>query len=467
LLVAGALAIVSFAGCVLRTSGSGPNAAFYFMHWRAWEFVIGGVIAGPLVKEFRNVGPIIGNAVAAAGATLIGIAIVAYDASTLFPSWRALLPALGAALVILSGLAFPQNIVARCLAVRPMTFIGLISYSWYLWHWPALSLVRITRMGETSLLVDCVMGGAVGFVLACLSYRYIELPIRTLRRERRITWPSRKIFGAGIAAGISTALIGGLLGFAGNIWLTGFIATKYGLEGKPRSRSVCRVTDAATIPAECTQGRIAVLLGDSHAAAMFDSLSENAKSLGTNLIYVGRGGCDPLLLVKPDAPSRYRCADLLSAFSQMLTLRPKTVIVTPPWVGNSRDPALWRELFSHFDPSTRILVIGLPPPMPAPTLACIVLSDRYLADRSRCTGSRPQAQSLRALIMDAVRSGAAGFSNIRIVDPIDLFCDEKICRPFKGDQVFYKDQTHLETPGVDLIQKNFSSDVRWAMEDAR
>jgi peptidoglycan/LPS O-acetylase OafA/YrhL len=459
-LVAAALFAVSFVGCVFRTSSVGPNAAFYFMHWRIWEFVAGGIIGAPLVELARKVP--FGGFWSLVGAGGIVSAVVLFDANTLFPSWRAAFPAFGAGLVILFGLSHPSNVVARALSIGPMRFIGLVSYSWYLWHWPLLALVRISRLGEPSLLVDCLTGGAAGFAMACLSYRYIEIPIRDWRR-RGIAWPSGKIFATGLSAGISTAMIGGLVAFLGNIWLTNLVASTYGVEGTPRSRSVCKVTDSSMIPQECMHGRLAVLLGDSHAAAMFDSLARNVQSLGSNLIYVGRGGCDPLLFADPNQPSRYRCADLLSAFAQMLAQHPATVILTPAWVGNNRNARLWHDLFAQFDPTTRILVIGLPPPMNTPTLACVVLSDRYLGSRDRCTVSRAQADAARNPIMDAIKAGTADLANVKIINPLPLFCDAQTCRPFSGNQVYYKDQSHLETPGVDLIQQHFDSEFRWAM----
>jgi hypothetical protein len=105
--------------------------------------------------------------------------------------------------------------------------------------------------------------------------------------------------------------------------------------------------------------------------------------------------------------------------------------------------------------------------MNAASLACVVLSDRYFGNRNRCIQPRDRAESFRAPIMNAVRSAAASFRNVRIVDPIDVFCDATTCRPFAGDQVFYKDQSHLDTTGVDRIAKAFSADFQWALQRDR
>ena len=92
-----------------------------------------------------------------------------------FPGWWALLPTLGAALIILAG---PQSTINRwVLSHRTMIYIGLISYPLYLWHWPILSYARLLHFKEPTDLVKglCIV---LAFVLAHLTYRYIERPIR-------------------------------------------------------------------------------------------------------------------------------------------------------------------------------------------------------------------------------------------------------------------------------------------------
>ena len=93
----------------------------------------------------------IAEAIGCLGAAAIVVAIAMLDATMAYPSWRAALPVAGAALAILAGVAQPRIVVARLLALRPMVGIGLVSYGWYLWHWPILSFIRISRLGQPSL----------------------------------------------------------------------------------------------------------------------------------------------------------------------------------------------------------------------------------------------------------------------------------------------------------------------------
>ena len=118
--------------------GKHPMGTFYLIHTRAWELLTGSIIALGFVPAAtsrlqREVGATIG---------LFGIlaAIVGFNSHTPFPGYAALLPCLGAALIIWAG---EENSVARILRAGPFVFIGLISYSLYLWHWPLIVFTRL------------------------------------------------------------------------------------------------------------------------------------------------------------------------------------------------------------------------------------------------------------------------------------------------------------------------------------
>src|SRR5262249_15602660 len=125
------LAVASFAACIdLTGPPEGPNAAFYVMHARGWEFIAGGVAAS-FARELRRCPSWLGESLAIVGICAIGLAMALFNADTHYPSYRAMLPAVAAMSIIASGLAWPRNVVARALAIRPMVGIGLVSYAWY------------------------------------------------------------------------------------------------------------------------------------------------------------------------------------------------------------------------------------------------------------------------------------------------------------------------------------------------
>ena len=152
------LAILSFAACVAFTYPLGrPNVSFYIMPTRGWEFILGG-IAPSLIPVLRRWPAWISDCVAMPGVAAIVLAVALFDADTLYPSYHAMLPALGAMLIIVSGLTEPRNNVARALSTWPMVRIGLISYALYLWHWPLISFVRTMNYGERNIAEEiCVV----------------------------------------------------------------------------------------------------------------------------------------------------------------------------------------------------------------------------------------------------------------------------------------------------------------------
>ena len=148
--------------------------AFYLVHCRAWELLAGSMLAlGALPWiERRWVLEIIGTL----GLGLIALAVVRIDGTTPFPGYWALAPCLGTVAILYSG-AHARTWTARLLGVAPLRWVGLISYSLYLWHWPLIALY-FARNEEMSARERWAIL-ALSLVLAVLSYRFVERPFRT------------------------------------------------------------------------------------------------------------------------------------------------------------------------------------------------------------------------------------------------------------------------------------------------
>jgi peptidoglycan/LPS O-acetylase OafA/YrhL len=150
-----------------------PSLTFYMPFTRLWEFLAGSVLAWREVYDAKRI-PVFGEVGALGGAILIGLSI-AIVPSTSFPGFWALLPVAGAFLLI--G-ARSDTVVSRLLSNRVFVFVGLISYPLYLWHWPLVVMGREFMRGnhnnETTILAV-----VAAFVLAWLTYRFVERPIRT------------------------------------------------------------------------------------------------------------------------------------------------------------------------------------------------------------------------------------------------------------------------------------------------
>ena len=151
-----------------------PRASFFLLPARAWELLLGAVVA--LYKFKRGFSPLMNEVMSWVGIALMVVPMFLYDKFTPFPGLAALPPCVGAALIIFCNHK-KMSSASRLLALPPMVFIGKISYSLYLWHWPIYVFFHYTAVGELTLATKIWMLVA-SFVLAILSWRYVETPFR-------------------------------------------------------------------------------------------------------------------------------------------------------------------------------------------------------------------------------------------------------------------------------------------------
>jgi peptidoglycan/LPS O-acetylase OafA/YrhL len=148
-----------------------PTPAFYLLPPRAWELIIGCLLAFYLEKREAHV-PFLGTI----GLIAIAAAVGLYDKTTTFPGFFALVPTLGAAAVIAG--AGPRTFAGRLLAARPVVGIGLVSYSAYLWHQPLFAFARNYGVDPSDFAVMLGLS-LLTLVIAYLSWRFVERPFRT------------------------------------------------------------------------------------------------------------------------------------------------------------------------------------------------------------------------------------------------------------------------------------------------
>ena len=171
----GVLAALALASLVLseKAVGDDARAAFFLVQYRAWELLAGSLLALGAFGRVRS--RALAEGLGAIGVALILTAIVWFGETTPFPGFRALLPCVGAVLVLHSGQEV-QTLTARLLGATPLRLIGAVSYSLYLWHWPVLALynVRHPQMPwrDRLLLLAFTVAASI------LSYRYVERPFR-------------------------------------------------------------------------------------------------------------------------------------------------------------------------------------------------------------------------------------------------------------------------------------------------
>lgn len=479
--VAAGVFVASFTGSVLLTGAEGErNYAFYLSALRAWEFVAGGAI-GFLLPAAVRWGTRANAWLAAAGLAAILASVFAYTVETPYPSWRATVPVFGAAAFILAGLANPNAPAVRLLATPPMVWIGLVSYSWYLWHWPLLALARVRDFGERDFARDLALC-LVSLALAAATFYLLERPIRRWRQKRGRSLGWTPVF-AGVACCAAVA-VGGLLSFdAAHKRLEAAIGPEY----LPKQAAQTEYCDLRwTAPADCVamaNGRpVGLLVGDSQAMSGRNRIAFLAGANGGMLASAASPGCmtiDGTTVFMPDTAMAAECARLAKTITPALAsgmIKPAYAILYARWQiyatgksayqlgaadGATPAPDQAQAFIAGLRHTladlrsfgvSRILIVGPTPFFPRSVPNCLYLADHYGMDRARTCGiDRTAADSDVAAARARIEAATAGMANIRYLDPFGAFCDAARCLPYAGGDILIVDTNHLSDAGMDRI----------------
>ncbi|MFZ2994730.1 acyltransferase family protein [Sphingobium sp.] len=285
------IAALSFVGSIILQHRD-PTAAFYLLPTRAWELALGAALA---LRERRpGFVPPAGAATqsfAMVGLAMLAAAIILYRPAYDFPGSFVLLPTLGTVILI----ATRTSLVNRwMLSPRPMQFVGRVSYSWYLWHWPLFYLNRIAA-GEGSG-VNPVILVLTSLLLGIVSWRFIEQPLRRRVLSDRVVLV-RYFFAAGVVAGA-----GALLYLADGMPMRlSPQARSFAAEAREAKSSRClapygmaelRNLDTC-VPLAPGKPRM-LLVGDSHASSIAPGIAARAAAQGMAFGQLTKSSCPAL-----------------------------------------------------------------------------------------------------------------------------------------------------------------------------
>ena len=296
------LTIGSF-GLSLYWTEASPAWAFFSPFTRAWQLAAGALLAVGFLRLPRRRPRGSGSLAVAVGLALIVGGVLVVGDETAYPGPWALIPVVGAMLVILGGSAGP-TLSGRLLDNPPARYLGRISYSLYLWHWPILILVPIA-VGNDDLVFRLALAG-VAILVAAVSTEIIEQPFR---RASFLAARSRGTVQLGLATsfvvGLSALFVSGAIDIP-TPWVQRdpVVVELAGVrDDLPASYADgCHINDyQVTKPADCVYGdaqgtRTAVLFGDSHAAQWLPALDRYARERGWRLEYHTKAACSPVLL---------------------------------------------------------------------------------------------------------------------------------------------------------------------------
>jgi peptidoglycan/LPS O-acetylase OafA/YrhL len=442
-----------------------PVGTFYLLPTRAWELLLGTMLA---IKSFPALqSSLQRNLSTALGLLLLGVPMLAYGTETPFPGIAAVPPCLGAALIIHAGES-GDSIVSRILSLPPLVFVGMISYSLYLWHWPLLVFQKtdFLLIATDSKFLTRATILVASFAAATLSWWLIERPTR----NRALVSSPVLISGVAVAACCVLAFVGLMYGAAG-------IPNRF----SPEAIKVASYRDVGDTPhfrqSQCflasdepisvfdkplclpddPNKKSIMLLGDSHAGALFFGMNKILPDY--NVLQITGVRCAPLIVPQPD-PGR-ACQDLMKIAVDQAARRGSrlTVLLVARWNrGEARPTTGWNldwlgdlkktvEKFRSF--GTHVVVIGQMPEyqiaLPRLLASAIEQNDPGLP-RRLISGT--------SLTLDSVMRKYAEANGLEYISTRDIVCPDNKCMTYANSDVpLLLDIGHLSDPGSTLVAK--------------
>jgi peptidoglycan/LPS O-acetylase OafA/YrhL len=469
-----------------------PSATFYSIASRAWELLIGallahlslqkvavsfgsvrrpaaggtGVDSRPLFDSDSAIGR---NLLSLAGLALIVLACALVRGGKGFPGWWALLPTLGAACLIAAGPRAWFNRVV--LSNRAIVWIGLISYPLYLWHWPLLSFAQIVESGVPALKIR-IGAVLVALLLAWLTFKLVEQPIR--RRGQRSN-----------TVAIVLALLIVLLGAFGN-WVynkKGMPARPHIVENANLQGALVLVEDTANVAAckkrfgfdtvykYCLLAQVdrpptVALIGDSHAYHVVAGLTKYYAGQGENLLFLGTR--IPYFGVKPEPNDHYQEATPQMLDLALSTPSIKTVVISTAlkhhieWEdGKQYVDKLRNTLKTFLDAGKHVVYFYDVPLLNFEPRACIKRAGVASSTTNReCAMDASDFQKAYGAHRDIVASVLKEFPSITVFDPVKYLCDATRCKAMIDDKLMYRDISHLTYEGDLYIGAKFAEEQR-------
>ena len=433
-------------------AATAPSVAFFATPSRVWELGCGALLSQFLRGRSRGVPR--GFVIGILGAIAIASAGVLFTRETQFPGFAALAPVMGTCLLIIAAHSDETTGVTRFLSLKPMRFVGGISYSWYLWHWPLLAIARTADLGQHNLGRDVGLI-ILAFGLAAASTLWFENPIR-FQQVQFVRGATKSLWMGAVATAI-------VLVSAGFEWKTARQYYRYALA--PLSWGCAeKATFSTSGPCLLSLGAKGpvYLTGDSHADHWSAAIAQWAKSVDATAIERALPSCPTLLAAYVDQKTTSDgfyfppgCqAFALAAMHELRSTAEKRgsgfAILAVHWnslvsgsssVTKTLRPALDNALDSLDRSGVRVVVIGQTPEFDYAIPACVA---RRGADFCRVTRIAEEDRNEAVNVM--LRSAVASHTNARLWEPTQSFCDARWCYPVKGDMLLFRDKDHL-TPG--------------------
>ena len=460
-----------------------PYFSFYMLVTRAWELGIGAGLA--ILPSPSSSSRLYSSVIAVAGLAAIVYGLLFFSEGPVYPGYLALFPTFGTALIIYASTS-NENVVKPILTTSGLVFIGRISYSAYLWHWPIIVYYRIYVNERSFDAFEACMLVLTSILVGYLSWRYVEQRFRYQQYSAKTVY-----FSAFSAVLLSTSVPGVVLffqGFPARISESSADITDSKLmwtwECTEKIRLYPEINETfCVVGAPWKQAyKKGIVWGDSHSQHWAQVLHQEASTIGMSLVIAPRK-CPPYLdsdIVKSHYPE-------FPGFTERCTFRNKVakswvidndelevIIMAAAWSGHVRmlytDDELanksnaplhsnsadvggklsefaLRKLLSELR-DKRVLLLG-EIPRPNRTLNECAFVERAELIREKCEDSEYKyldASVIRSWHESSdkvLKTLANEFENVNVIIPGNYLCDEESCQTYVNDELIYKDGNHL------------------------
>ena len=474
---------VSF-GLSLKLTAANQPFAYFGSTSRIWQLASGGLLAVWFMrprKVSRSVQQIL---------SFSGFLAIIYSAFSLhesevgklgYPGYLALAPTFAGVALVLAGSGSKPMLVQKILSIKPMQLIGKISYSWYLLHWPFLVFGHVI-LGSSSISVNLILV-ALSFPAAWAVSVLIENPLRYSRFLISSNWRSMA-FGATsltvvLALGL-TSIAQIQTAYAGTSKVKGLSGAYVQLRPSPANAPQdfqsltqlgCSLDLTEFVPNECEFGDVnsdksVILLGDSHASAIFPVVNAAAKKMHWKLNVWEKNACPLADVLKWDA-SRNRPFSECDKFREIainraISAQPNLVILTSAYnpgtvlinrktgkevaqsqVAHQFGFGLKNVLEKFNEAGISVVYLHEPPYAPFDPPSCLIQSKSVGA----CLFSAPK--------FSPEISAVPSYPNAKILDIRSGICNPRMCNPVKSDVLVYRDRTHMTKTYVMTLEDKF------------
>jgi peptidoglycan/LPS O-acetylase OafA/YrhL len=468
----------------INLSQSAPASAFYLLPSRAWELMCGAITAFILTRyEKDNCKYWIAEILAIFGFLGIGYAVFTFNSKMAFPGYIALLPVLCTIMIIISGAISNKSFLIRALSIKPMVFVGKLSYSWYLWHWPLLAIAKIQAVGQEDLIRDISIS-LLSLVLAFITFKLIENPIRS-NRPWKFANANGTLWMGALMIGLCLTATAVFLKWR-NLYPDTELMKKINFAEKDHSpmRDVCIKQSFENFEnSKCIFGneksdKNVIVWGDSHADHFMPLITTYFKD--KKIAQYTFAGCPPLPFYVTEAKSDCQKFSLETA-SIIPNLKHSDGLILaarwPHYVGapviqvtqkklsilNNADESLgfmYSSLTETVKQANRyhvpVLIIA-----PTPELTYIAYNCLARKTPTQCAGDRMKNEARRLDVMKILRSIAKENPNVRLADPINALCDDKTCPAMENDRIIFRDGDHLTGRGAQKALSSMENEFSW------